>query len=386
MQYHLCLPRISRRRLLAATAAPLSALALTRCSARRAPVARATAPAPLVPVNVSPDRVIRSTVGLRPFRPSGFVVRAEKLGDKVVIHNYGHGGAGITLSWGTAQLAADQAANTGLRDCAVIGCGVVGLSTARILQQRGYDPVIYAKAMPPNTTSNLAGGLWDPVTVFDDATPDFKRQFIDAAHLAHRRYQLLAGEEYGVRWLPIFNLSDDKPFHLPEPDSIAAGINDLYPESRILQEAEIPFRAKYARRRDIMLIEPSIYLDKLVRDFLTAGGKIHIRAFAAASDFNHLPHPLLFNCTGLGAKALFNDDELTPIKGQLTFLLPQPEVNYCTVGPDDLYMFPRHDGIVLGGSHERGVWSTDPDPEVSQRILSGNMALFASVHTLAKRS
>src|SRR5436853_1968528 len=121
----------------------------------------------LAAVLLSPDREIRTVVGLRPFRPSGFVVRGEKLGEKLIIHNYGHGGAGITLSWGTAQLAVEEAANIETRECAVIGCGVVGLSTARLLQQRGYAVTIYAKAMPPDTTSNVAGGLWDPVTVYD---------------------------------------------------------------------------------------------------------------------------------------------------------------------------------------------------------------------------
>ena len=340
-------------------------------------VAQAPRPSQLAPVNVSADRIIRITVGLRPYRTSGFVVRTENIGDKVIVHNYGHGGAGITLSWGTAQLAADEAAKTGLHDCAVIGCGVVGLSTARILQQRGYQPVIYAKEMPPNTTSNLAGGLWDPVTVFDSdsITPEFRRQFVDAAHLAHRRYQLLAGEEYGVRWLPLYNLSD-KPFKPPAPEGVYAGIQDLFPETRILDARDNPFPASYARRRDTLLIEPSIYLDKLVRDFFVDGGKIQIRSFSSASELAAVPETLLFNCTGLGAKALFNDQELTPIKGQLSFLLPQPEVNYCTVGPSDIYMFPRHDGIVLGGSHEDGVWSLEPDADVSQRILRENAALF----------
>jgi D-amino-acid oxidase len=358
-------------------------VALSGCATRRVQVARAPSPNYLVPVNVSADRVIRVTVGLRPFRPSGFVVRAEKLGDKIIVHNYGHGGAGITLSWGTAQLAADEAAKTGLRDCAVIGCGVIGLSTARILQQRGYDPVIYAKAMPPQTTSNVAGGLWDPVTVFDtpNVTPEFRRQFTDAAHLAHRRYQLLVGEEYGVRWLPIYNLRDDHPFAPPAPDG--GGVDDLFPETHDLTGGENPFQVKYARHRDVMLIEPSIYLEKLVRDFLAAGGRIRIQEFANASDLAALAQPLLFNCTGLGAKALFNDNELMPIKGQLSILLPQPEVNYCTVGPDDIYMFPRHDGIVLGGSHDRGNGSTDPEPEVAQRILAGNAALFGHMRVRA---
>jgi len=176
-----------------------------------------------------------------------------------------------------------------------------------------------------------------------------------------------------------------KPFAPPTPDSIAAEIEDVYPESRILDGAVNPFQTKYARRRDIMLIEPSIYLDKLIRDFLAAGGRIQIRNFASARELSALEQPLLFNCTGLGAKELFHDDELTPIKGQLTFLVPQPEVNYCTVGPGNIYMFPRHDGILLGGSHELGNWSMDPEPDVSQRILHDNAALFSSLRSDSMR-
>ncbi len=81
------------------------------------------------------------------------------------------------------------------------------------------------------------------------------------------------------------------------------------------------------------------------------------------------------NCTGLGAKALFGDEELTPVKGQLTFLLPQPEIAYCTL-PEDLYMFPRSDGILLGGTHEVGVWSLEPDQQAKQRIVAEHARIF----------
>jgi D-amino-acid oxidase len=47
-------------------------------------------------VDIAADRITRRITGLRPFRPSGFVVRAERLGEKTVIHNYGHGGCGVT--------------------------------------------------------------------------------------------------------------------------------------------------------------------------------------------------------------------------------------------------------------------------------------------------
>jgi D-amino-acid oxidase len=55
-------------------------------------------------LEVESPRVIRERVGLRPFRKSG--VRLEKVklrDDRTVIHNYGHGGSGFTLSWGCAH-------------------------------------------------------------------------------------------------------------------------------------------------------------------------------------------------------------------------------------------------------------------------------------------
>jgi len=101
----------------------------------------ASAAKPRLPrVQVAPDRVIRTIAGLRPFRATGFAVRAEKLDDKLVIHNYGHAGAGITLSWGTGLLAVNEAAGWDARDCAVIGLRRGGDHHARVLQQRGYNP------------------------------------------------------------------------------------------------------------------------------------------------------------------------------------------------------------------------------------------------------
>ena len=74
--------------------------------------------------------LLRTTVGLRPYRPDGFVVSAERVGEKLVIHDYGHGGSGMTLCWGTAQMAIELALYNLGTDAAVIGCGVIGLTTA----------------------------------------------------------------------------------------------------------------------------------------------------------------------------------------------------------------------------------------------------------------
>lgn len=341
-----------------------------------APLAQKAARLPRV--NVSPQRAIRVVVGLRPFRPSGFVVRAEKLDAKTVIHNYGHGGSGITLSWGTAQLAVELAAPAESRDCAVIGCGVIGLSTARLLQLRGYRPVIYAASLPPSTTSNIAGGLWEPVSLYDDdrVTPQFRGQYETASRFAFRYYQSLAGEDYSVCWLPLYTLRDQAPYQPPAADTMSGAIEALYPDSKSLDPAENPFGAPFVYRRNSMLIEPAPYLRALMRDFQLAGGRIEVRRFDTPRDLAALPENLLFNCTGLGAGALFSDGELIPIRGQLVFLLPQPEIAYMTLGGSGTYMFPRKDGILLGGSFERGKSNLDPDPAITERILAGNKAVF----------
>ena len=363
----------TRRAFLAA-----SPLGLAACAQRRIAAPATPAFSRLARVRVSSGRVIRNTVGLRPFRPSGFVVRAEKLDAKTVIHNYGHGGAGITLSWGTAQLAVDLAPRSDVRECVVIGCGVVGLATARILQERGFSPTIYAREMPPLTTSNMAGGLWEPVSVFDHprVTPEFRRQFGEASRIAFRRYQSFAGDAYGVRWLPLYSLSRERAFVPPPPESPNSEVEALYPDAGELTAAQHPFDVPHVYRRNTMLIEPAIYLSALIRDFYAAGGKIVIHEFAAARDLMGLREDLIFNCTGLGARTLFGDQELIPIRGQLVVLLPQPEVDYCTLGPDNIYMFPRRDGIVLGGTFERDVWNTQPDSSTTDRIVRENAALF----------
>lgn len=330
----------------------------------------------LAPVIVSPDREIRTVVGLRPYRPSGFAVKAEKLGEKLVIHNYGHGGAGITLSWGTSQLATALLPGEPVPSVAVLGCGAVGLATARLLQDRGLPVRIYAADLPPNTTSNIAGGEWFPFGVieFDKRTPEFMNQFLQATEFSYRRYQTLLGPRYGVRWLRNFALNHQAFTE----DGLVSTIRPFLPEIRNLSESQHPFSGyPFVRQYDSMLIEPPVYLNAMLTDFRIAGGAIQVRHFDEVSQLQQLAEPVIFNCTGLGARALFNDQEMTPAKGQLTILLPQQEVNYMTATDDDLYMIPRTDGILLGGTFEKGEWSLSVNEAAKARVLQGHTKFFS---------
>ena len=333
----------------------------------------------LPPVQVSAEREIRTVVGLRPYRPSGFVVKAEKFGATLVVHNYGHGGGGVTLSWGTAKLAVDLGAPGYTAPVAVLGSGAVGLATARLLQEAGLAVTIYTKALPPYTTSNIAGAQWFPVTVSDPdrRTPEFNRQFVTAAQYAYTRYQIMIGPRYRIRWMRNYYLSNEAWIETGY-SGLQSPLRAMMPELRDLTPREHPFTGyTHVRQYDTMIVEPPVYLPAMIDDVRRAGGVVRVGEIHDISQLQQLPEKLVFNCTGLGARDLFHDEELQPIRGQLTFLLPQPEVQYATIF-NGLYMFSRSDGIVLGRTHDLGNWLLDPDTTQKANILASHQRFFSS--------
>jgi D-amino-acid oxidase len=386
---------MNRRAWLKSGSTALLGLGLGGCAMDRAGRKVSTAadvrrsPLRLPLVEASWDRVIRTTVGLRPHRDPGFMLRAEKLDEKLLVHNYGHGGSGMSLSWGTGYMAAELATEHTQRRAAVVGCGVTGLTSARQLQRRGFDVTIYAMSVPPDTTSNMSLAGFTPTSgLVDNArrTPEWTAQFRRAVAIAYRQLQLLVGSQYGVSWIYNYNLAD-------EPEAGPGETGDLLPSEMrtgglVFGPGEHPFPAKYAIRRPTIRIEPSIYLDALVRDFLLFGGHIVIRKFDTPRDLMTLSEPIVINCTGLGSRMLFGDEELIPLKGQLTHFVPQPEINYQTAsdarnpavrGGIGIHMMPRSDGIALGGTSERGVWTLEPNEEARRDIVDQHIRLFRSM-------
>jgi glycine/D-amino acid oxidase-like deaminating enzyme len=379
---------VDRRTALARGGLAVLGLAAAGCGARRsAPLSGRRPMVRLAPVKVAWERIIRTTVGLRPHRPSGFMLRAEKRDTKTIIHNYGHGGAGMSLSWGTGQLAAELALAHSERRAAVLGCGVAGLTTARQLQRRGFEVTIYAATVPPDTTSNMSLAGFTPMSslvAFDARTPAWDEQFRRAVQIAYRQLQLLVGSKYGVSWVNQYAATND-----PETATVA---NPLLPDDArttpvVLQPGEHPFPTKYAIERTEIRIEPSIYLDALMQDVIAFGGRIRVRRFESAAELMALEENVIVNCTGLGAGALFGDEELVPFRGQLVVLTPQDEVTYSTNGglpvapgdPGFIHMMPRHDGIILGGTLEPDVWTLEVNETERMRVMDAHMRFFAAI-------
>lgn len=304
------------------------------------------------------------------------MVRREELGPKRLIHNYGHGGAGITLSWGTAHEAVGISEIDARESCVVIGCGVVGLATARLLQRRGAKVTIIARDLPPHTTSNIAGGHWWPVSVFrgDRVDARFLDRFHAAVRTSYREFQALVGPRYGVSWRRNFSVSAERVEISPFTESL----RDVAPGLRILEPGDHPFGRHWVQTYDTMMIEPSVYLRALLDDFLTAGGRVDVGELKALSDIQGLSQGAIFNCTGLGARDLVGDADLVPARGQLVVLRPQDDVDYNLFFRNS-YAFPRTDGLILGGTFQRGDWNLQPDPVDTAQILEAAATGFGKV-------
>jgi glycine/D-amino acid oxidase-like deaminating enzyme len=322
---------------------------------------------PLAAPDLADDQVVRTVAGIRPYRRGGPRVEREDLAGKTVVHNYGHGGAGYTLSWGSASAVADL-----LRDrppgteVAVLGSGVVGLCSARVLQERGLRVRVYARDFPPHTTSDVAGAEWSPDIVERGETPALRARFDRMLTVSWRRFRALVGSRWGVSPRPIYEAAD-VPSGL---DDLPAGL--LPPPRRV---RSLPFApAQSGRVYQTLLIEAPIFLAALVEDVRRAGAALERRSFAEAHELGSLREPVVVNCLGLGAGAVFRDAALVPIRGQLVHLRAQA-LSYLLDHPAG-YMVPRADALVLGGSFEEGIADARADPATCARILDENRRFF----------
>lgn len=336
---------------------------LTACSpaTRRAAVQTPAAPqsevSALPPIRAELDRMFRITVCLRPFRAAGPRLDVEKAGDKVVVHNYGHGGSGWSLSWGSGAVAVEKAMAAGERNIAVIGCGAIGLTSAIMAQRAGAKVTIYAKERPPDVRSMRATGSWTPdsrIALADSAPADFGALWEKMARTSWHMYGSFLGIAGNpVEWLDHYYLSDDEPARprVAEPGvpplsfaRYASRIADLRPQSHELTRH--PFPTKYARRGANLTFNIAAYARQLLNDFLVEGGRIERREFQSPNDLQSLPEKVIINAPGYGARAMWKDESVVPVRGQINWLIPQPEAHYG-IFYRGVEILARRDGIVV---------------------------------------
>jgi hypothetical protein len=123
-----------------------------------------------------------------------------------------------------------------------------------------------------------------------------------------------------------------------------------------------------------MMFNISGYARLLMSDFLANGGRIEISEFHAPADFERLREKVLINATGYGARALFGDESLIPVRGQLARMIPQPDVNYGLFYKGVSFV-PRRDGMVfqvVGDSDYYGFDDATTAPDRAEAELAVN--------------
>lgn len=248
---------------------------------------------------------------------------------------------------------------TGERDVAVIGCGALGLTSATLLQRAGAKVTIYAKERPPEVRSARATGTWTPdsrIALTNAVTPDFPALWETMCRRSFHTYESylgLAGNP--VEWTDKYMLSDRSPSerHADNGPEDTLGfahyqdrVKDLSPGLQDLPPGSHPFPSRYAQRTTSLTFNVAGYSRQLVNDFLVEGGKIEHVEFHSPSELSQLPQKVVINATGYGARALWQDESIVPVRGQIAWLIPQPEVNYGVMYKG-VFVLGRRDGIVV---------------------------------------
>jgi D-amino-acid oxidase len=311
----------------------------------------------LVREHLIEENLLKSVVGLRPYRRGSVRLESEQIGAKRWVHNYGHGGSGITLCWGSAEwVVRELEGATG--PVAVLGAGAIGLTVADRLLTEGFGVTVYAREFPPHTTSDLAGGLWAPTHMATE-DPELRRNLLAWSWAA---FQEREGESYGVWPIKLFQGLDSPNPLDPMPDWLVGR-----------HTFRLPFgpNAPQGIVWDTYLIQTSTFLAKLVEDVRDSGGVLVEQAFASLDDVQDLSEPIVVNCLGMGAGSLLKDDAMVPIRGQLVYMKPVPGQR---MGLDHAggYVISRDDVLILGGTFEEGVDDLTPCPEATATILEGN--------------
>jgi glycine/D-amino acid oxidase-like deaminating enzyme len=300
-----------------------------------------------------------------------------------------------------------MAAAAGSREIAVIGAGALGLTSATLLQRAGAKVTIYAKERAPYTRSSRATGGWTPdsrVSFASKVAPSFPALWEEMARSSWTMYQSYLGMSgYPIEYTDRYSLFNPSPQQAgPRQEPVAPDgttldfaryqdrIRDITPRSTVMPPGSHPFPYTEVRRNTSLTFNVADYSRQLLTDFLIEGGKIEAAEFHAPGELAALPQKVVINCTGYGARALWKDESLVPVRGQIAWLIPQPEVNYG-LQFGNLNILARRDGIVVQSMEqgEASGWNDSnesPDRGEADRAVQALAAMYTRMGTAGKRA
>lgn len=236
----------------------------------------------------------------------------------------------------------------------VVGCGVIGLTSAIRLQENGFNVTIITRDLPPNLTSAVAGAYW-----YGGELASHSARHRWSSTSLHEYLRLAKGDYCGVttfRMLEVFGTRVSDPW-----------FKDLIPFYERVKPANLPVGYADGYWVEIPIVETPRYLNYLVDRFQKNGGVIQQRTIKDLSELAD-DHPLIVNSTGVYARFVAHDEQVFPLRGQV-IKVEAPQIKDAFMDDDSFtYILPRRDGCVLGGISQKDNWSLDVDPAVSEDI------------------
>ncbi|MER7756305.1 FAD-dependent oxidoreductase [Kitasatospora sp. NPDC097643] len=246
---------------------------------------------------------------------------------------------------------------------AVIGAGVIGLTTALRLQEKGFEVTVVTADDPGSTTSSVAAAVWYPVGMEDSSRvanwsaltfAEFTRQASDQVPgVTMRRTRMLAQR--------------------PDADPAVPWWGAVVPDLRRLEPSELGPAYSSGWQFTAPTVDMPVYLPWLLGRFLDAGGNLVRQRLNSLHQVHAWKPDAVVNASGLGAHRLCGDHAMQPIRGQLV-LVRNPGLRDSLRVQDDpagyTYVHPRDTDVVLGGTFDQGSWDTTADPATARAILA----------------
>ena len=247
---------------------------------------------------------------------------------------------------------------TSRRHAAVVGAGVIGLTTAVQLAEAGWNVQVLTKDPPARTTSAAAGAMWGPYLV------EPRQRVHDWATRSLLVFTGLAQiPGTGVRLVPGLEAART----MTEPPEFLTMLDDV----RVPDQLPPGFVTGW--RYTVPLIDMDLYLPYLQQRLSAAGGIIRQHTITDLAEAA-LHAPVVINATGLGARDLAGDTSLTPIRGQLVVMNNPGITGFFTEdtgwSPDLLHIYPHGGHLILGGVAQENSWDLRPDPATAQAIIN----------------
>ncbi|MER0484002.1 FAD-dependent oxidoreductase [Streptomyces sp. Edi2] len=269
-----------------------------------------------------------------------------------------------------------MAINTGGMDVAVIGGGVIGLTSAIALAEDGHRVRVLSRDAAGGTTSAVAGGLCWPYRIrpYERAVQWSVRSFHVLAALAERPEETGARMVTGTMTDATDSTDGGREAHSGDrPDDDLSAWYDAVPGLRRASVTELPEGHAAGWRARTPLVDMPAHLRYLERRLTDAGGSVERQEITSLTEAGRTAD-VVVNCSGLGARELVPDPDVHPVQGQLV-IVENPGIEEWYVAADagsadTTYVLPQPYGVVLGGTARENAWSREPDPAVAEAIVA----------------